>query len=156
MRTGNRAGLQGGFGYLMVLFALAAIGFMLAGAGQVWHTTSKREKEVELLAIGNQFRQALASYYRSSPGPQKQLPKTLEDLIEDKRFSPARHHLRALYVDPMTGEPRWGLVIRAGQIAGVYSLSDTKALKTFFEDRDAGLNGTSRHDQWIFGPDSAP
>ena len=156
MRAGNRAGPQGGFGYLMVLFALAAIGVMLAGAGQVWHTAVQREKEAELLAIGHQFRQALASYYRSTPGPQKELPRTLEDLLEDKRFSPARHHLRALYVDPMTGESRWGLVITGDRIAAVHSLSKTDALKTFFEGRDENLNGASRHDQWIFSPDSAP
>jgi type II secretory pathway pseudopilin PulG len=155
MQAGKRVILQGGFGYLMVLFALAVIGVMLAGAGQVWHTAAQREKEAELLAIGNQFRQALASYYRSSPAPQKELPRTLEDLIDDKRFSPPRHHLRALYVDPMTGQSRWGLVIKADRIAGIHSLSQAKAIKTFFEDRDQSLNGTSRHEQWIFGPDFA-
>lgn len=155
MQAGKSLVRQRGFGYLMVLFALAVIGAMLAGAGQVWHTAAQREKEAELLAIGQQFRQALGSYYRSSPGPQKELPKTLEDLLEDKRFSPPRHHLRALYVDPMTGQARWGLVIRAERIAAVHSLSKAKALKTFFEDRDESLNGTSRHDEWIFSPDSA-
>ncbi|PZO12632.1 MAG: hypothetical protein DCF26_18575 [Burkholderiales bacterium] len=53
-------GRQRGFGYLMVLFAIAAMGITLAGAGEVWRTAALREKEAQLLFVGHQFRLALA------------------------------------------------------------------------------------------------
>ena len=35
----------------------------LAGAGQLWRTEAQREKEKELMFIGEQFRLAIGSYY---------------------------------------------------------------------------------------------
>ena len=63
MRNGDMF-RQKGFTYLMTLFALAMMGLLLSGAGQVWHTTSTREKEADLLFIGNQFRQMPALHQR--------------------------------------------------------------------------------------------
>ena len=51
-----------------MLFAVALIGILLAAAGQVWRTEALREKEKELLFVGEQFRQAIGSYYENSPG----------------------------------------------------------------------------------------
>lgn len=159
MRHGDtrrrRGAGQRGFGYLLVLFTLAAMGLLLAGAGQVWHTSAQREKEVELLFIGQQFRQAIASYYALAPDAAKQYPAKLEDLLEDKRFPMPRRHLRQLYRDPMTGRAQWGLVKAGDGIVGVHSLSDGSPLKTAFEGRDAALAGSSRYDQWVFSADTA-
>jgi hypothetical protein len=58
---------QAGVGYLMVLFAVAVIGLSLASAGEIIHTQSVREKETQLLFIGQQFRSALASYRDRTP-----------------------------------------------------------------------------------------
>ena len=159
MRNGDvrrrRGAGQRGFGYLLVLFTLAAMGLLLAGAGQVWHTSAQREKEAELLFIGQQFRQAIASYYALTPDPSKQYPVKLEDLLEDKRFPMTRRHLRQLYRDPMTGRAQWGLVKAGDGIVGVHSLSDGNPLKTAFEGRDAAFAGASRYDQWVFSGDGA-
>ena len=159
MRSGRpanpRAISQRGFGFLLVLFAIAALGLLLAGTGQVWHTTVQREKEAELLFIGNQFRQAIGSYYRQTPGAEKQLPLRLEDLLEDTRFLVPRRHLRKLYRDPMTGTFEWGLVKVGNRIAGVYSLAPSSTLQAVFQARDAALQDTTRHDQWVFSFDMA-
>jgi type II secretory pathway pseudopilin PulG len=146
---------QRGFGYLLVLFALAAMGLMLAGAGQVWHTTAQREKEAELLFIGHQFRQAIGTYYALTPDAAKQYPAKLEDLLEDKRFPTPQRHLRQLYRDPMTGRAEWGLVKAGDRIMGVYSLSSGKPLKTAFHERNAAFADALRYDQWVFSHDGA-
>lgn len=159
MRSGDlpcrSAGGQRGFGYLLVLFALASMGLLLAGAGEVWHTTAQREKEADLLFIGHQFRQALVSYHAQSPEAARQYPSRLEDLLEDGRFPVARRHLRKLYRDPMTGSTEWGLVRAAGRIVGVHSLSEGTPLKAAFDERDAALAGASRYDQWVFMHDGS-
>lgn len=143
-------GGQRGFGFLLVLFAIAALGLLLAGAGQVWQTSVQREKEAELLFIGNQFRQAIGSYYRQSPGAAKQFPARLEELVEDTRFPVPRRHLRKLYRDPMTGGLEWGLQKSGDRVVGVHSLSPNSALRIVFQARDAAFREATRYDQWIF------
>ena len=159
MRSGSpRHGLycgttgQHGFGYLLMLFALAAMGVSLAGAGQMWHTTAQREKEADLLFSGNQYRRAIESYYRQTPGDAKQYPAKLEDLLDDRRFPTPVRHLRQLYRDPMTGTFDWGLVKVGDRIVGVHSLSSGIALKTTFAERDAAFAGQSYYAAWVFSP----
>ena len=57
---------------ISVLLAVVAImGFVLATAGEVWHMALKREKEQELLFVGDQFRRAFTLYVcirRAMPG----------------------------------------------------------------------------------------
>ena len=151
MRSGDMAH-QRGFGYLMVLFALAAMGLVLAGTGQVWHTAAQRERETELLFIGQQFRQALASYYENTPQPPKQYPKSLDELLEDQRYGLPMRHLRKLYRDPFTGQAQWGLVRSGGRIIGVHSLAEGRPFKTDFRGPDAAFAGAERYDQWLFSP----
>ncbi len=146
---------EGGFTYLLLLFAVAAMGLTLAGAGQVWQTVAQREREEELLFVGHQFQQAIASYYSSTPGSVKQYPASLDELTEDRRFPMPRRHLRKLYRDPMTGGVEWGEVKLAGRIVGVFSLSGSTPLRTVFEPRDAALQGATRYGQWVFGHDAA-
>ena len=153
MRSGKAAPRQHGFGYLLVLFAVAALGLMLAGAGQVWHTTAQREREAELLFIGNQFRRAITSYVESSPAAARQYPARLEDLLDDKRSGVSKRHLRRIYADPMTGAAQWGLVQASGRISGVHSLAQGQPLKTSFETRDAAFADATGYDQWVFSFD---
>lgn len=130
-----------GFVYLWALFAVAVAGIVMAGTGQVWQIKLQREKETELLFIGEQFRKAVMSYY-NSPGGTKEYPKSLEDLIEDKRLPVTRRHLRKIFVDPITNTAEWGLVEEAPpntgtvatsnvnvKIIGVHSLSEKKPIK---------------------------
>ena len=92
---------------LMLFMLIAGIG--LAAAGLVWKTEIKREKEAQLLFVGEQYRQAIGSYYESTPSAVRQFPLSLADLLKDARFPAIKRHLRQMYSDPMTGREEWGL-----------------------------------------------
>lgn len=159
MRSGKpphgRISRQQGFGYLMVLFALVALGILLAGVGTVWHTAVRRDKEAELLHIGHQFRRALTSYYLSTPGDAKQFPLALSDLLEDRRFPTPKRHLRRLYADPVAATSDWELVVNGGRIVGVQSSSDAPPLRSHFTGADESFSGAESYRQWVFGFDEA-
>jgi type II secretory pathway pseudopilin PulG len=141
---------QGGFTYLTVLFIVAILGGGLALVGQMWQTVAKREKETELLFIGHQYRKAIERYFLS--GPQRQYPRTLEELLKDPRRPGAERYLRKLYPDPVTGAAEWGLVKAPdGGILGVHSLSTDKPLKLAgFKPRDAGFERAQTYADWKF------
>jgi type II secretory pathway pseudopilin PulG len=150
---------QAGFGYLMALFAVAALGLLAAVAGQVWHSTAQRMREADLLFAGQQYRQALDSYFANKVGGAQQYPQHLEDLLEDRRSKVTLRHLRRIYPDPMTGKADWVLVIAGERIVGLHSRSEARSFKRSFEGPDAVLNGTDRYAQWVFragGDGSAP
>jgi hypothetical protein len=146
------ASAEHGFTYLGVLFAVFFISVGLGGAAEVWHTAQKREKERELLFIGNQFRLAIANYYNKSPGGAKDYPKELSDLLQDKRFVVMQRHLRKIYADPMTGSKEWGLVkSHDDRITGVYSLSEAQPMKTAnFAQADKEFEGKEKYSEWKF------
>jgi type II secretory pathway pseudopilin PulG len=125
MATGSR-----GFTYLGLMLFMVIAGIGLAMAGKVWHTEVQREKERELLFVGDQFRQAIGSYYENTPSGAKQYPLSLEQLLNDDRFPNMKHHLRRIYIDPMTGQAEWGLEKQGERIVGIYSLSQQHPLKT--------------------------
>ncbi len=103
------------------LVLLAASGWTVARWGQAAADERQREAEAELLWVGQQYRQAIESYYNATPGGVKKLPVRVEDLLEDKRFPTSRRHLRQAYGDPLRpGEPLQ-LIIRAEQLVGVRS-----------------------------------
>ena len=139
-----------GFTYLAVLFVVAILGGGLALAGEVWQTSATREKEAELLFVGNQHRGAIERYYLS--GPQRQYPRELEDLLKDARMPGTRRYLRRLYADPMSGKAEWGLVKAPdGGIMGVYSLSEAATFKRAgFRRRDAAFAGAQTYSDWKF------
>src|SRR6478752_4068049 len=58
----------GGFTYIGLLFLVALMGAALVGVAQVWHTQVQRDKEEDLLFVGNQFRRAISLYYERAPG----------------------------------------------------------------------------------------
>jgi hypothetical protein len=136
-----------------VLLLVSVAGLALASTSTVWHFEVQREKERELLFIGNQFRAALDRYAAaplSTLGPR--FPNRLEDLLLDNRTPARMRHLRRIYRDPMTGSAEWGLVRTAdGQIIGVHSLSDAPVIKQAnFAARDQGLTGKGTYRQWVF------
>jgi len=139
-----------GYAYLALLGFVAVAGIGLAVLAQVWSAASQRERERELLFIGNQFRAAIASYYEQSPGV-KQYPRSLEELLDDKRFPTPTRHLRRLYLDPMSGSREWGLALHQDWIIGVHSLSETRPIKTAqFSLQDAGFVDAKHYTDWRF------
>lgn len=136
MPTGSHK--QAGFTYIGLLIAVAFFGLGSVGAARLLASTQRAEREAELLFIGHQFRQAIRSYVQSGPKA-GQYPSTLEDLLQDSRYSTVRRHLRRIFVDPITGQANWGLVnAPEGGIRGVYSLSDREPQKRAnFDAEDA-------------------
>ena len=143
---------QGGFTYIGVLLAVAVMGLVLASFGTAASVVMQRERETELLFVGDQFRRAIASYYHGTPGPIKRYPARLEDLLEDRRGVAVVRHLRKMYRDPITGTPAWGLVHAPdGSVAGVYSQSIARPRKQAnFREADIGLGGADSYMEWHF------
>ena len=135
-----------GFTYLWVLLAVALLGLGLAVGVQVFATAQQREQERELLAIGRQFRAAIARYRETRTAAGKQeYPATLDDLLLDRRFPDLRRYLRKEFVDPMTGRAEWGLVRVAGRIVGVHSVSERMPIKQHrFEPENMTLIGNGK------------
>lgn len=109
MRAGELPG-QRGFTYVGVLLAIAILGLGLSAASEVWSTVARRQRMDQLDWVGRQYVQAIGSYYEGSPGYVKAYPKTLNDLVEDRRLAVVRRHLRQVYVNPLTGTADWQLV----------------------------------------------
>jgi type II secretory pathway pseudopilin PulG len=149
-----------GFTYIAILLAVALHGAVLAAVGVVWSNAQKREREAQLLFVGNEFRKAIRSY-ASSGGGAGTLPESLEDLLRDPRTPALKRHLRRIYADPMTGKAEWGLV-RSPEgkgIIGVYSLSEEPPLKTGnFTEADKEFEGKASYAEWKFSfrPVQAP
>jgi type II secretory pathway pseudopilin PulG len=142
---------QSGFTYLFVLILIALIGAGLGAAGTLWRTNAQRAREVELLFIGNQYRQAIQSYYeldRSAP----RFPPSIDDLLEDPRQPVPVRHLRRAWRDPLTGET-FDLITApdGGGISGVASRSTAKPLKqSRFDPQDEAFADAASYTEWQF------
>lgn len=133
----------GGFTYLMLLWWVALSGLMLAALAQSWVLDARRAREAELVWRGEQFRLAIEAYASVPVGEgQSQLPRRLEDLLEDRRSGELQRHLKRIWPDPMTGRTEWGLVREGDGITGVHSLSTARPLNA--------PEGVLRYEQWTF------
>ena len=141
-----------GLTYLGVLILTAMLTASIAAAGILWYVAQQRQREHDLLFIGNQFRLAIGRYYLNQSGPQKEYPKRLEDLLRDPRHPGSIRYLRKLYVDPMTGSTDWGLLKTPdGSILGVYSKSNRKPIKNaMFHPIDRHLERKAKYSEWKF------
>jgi type II secretory pathway pseudopilin PulG len=135
----------------LLLLALASLGVMLAV--QIAQTDARRERELELLFVGDQYRQALIAY-AAAPNVPPQYPQKLEDLLEDHRLPLVRRYLRRLYPDPITGSEQWGLDLFQGRIIGVHSQSRGEPLiHANFPEGYAGFEKAKSYAEWKFdGP----
>lgn len=125
MPRGDAAPRQGGFTYLVLLIAIAVLSVGLLAVSEVWSNTAQRQKMVQADWAGRQYAEAIASYYYSARNAsERALPRRLDDLLEDKRFTPPRRHLRELYPNPFTRHVDWPLVMRNGGIYGVGQLKE--------------------------------
>lgn len=142
---------EAGFTYVSLLFVILVIGLALGTTGKIWSTVAKREKEEELVFRGGAVRAGIESYYKR-PGLINTYPRSLTDLVSDKRLNKIRRHLRKVYADPMTGKPDWVLLkTPGGRIKGVRSRSEEKTLKK--RNFPAGLEeleDKSSYSEWEF------
>ena len=139
---------QGGFSYLFALFAIVLVGLSMMGANAQWKTMMQREREVELLFRGDQYRRAIKAYVEAVSAA-KQYPLRVEDLLKDPRTS--KRHLRALYPDPMTGEAFAPVLCGNGRVKGVASSSEAATLKRDnFPPAYAQFTSATTYRQWIF------
>ena len=131
----------------ILLSALAASALVVR-----YDTDRRREKEAELLFAGAQYRKAIASYYGTiPPGRARSLPPTLEALVTDNRFPTPMHHLRRMYVDPMTGKADWDLIPGPGGFVGVRSRSDLAPVKqSGFGKPFESFENKAHYSEWTF------
>lgn len=152
MRIGRSAQSNAGYALMSVLLVIVLMGIALVQAGNTWSNLRQREREEELLRIGDKMREAIANYYNQSPGDVKQFPQKLEDLLRDDRFPMPQRYLRKIYDDPMTGRPYWGtLHAPSGGIMGIYSLSAGKPFKTaHFKPIYESFARKQYYIEWVF------
>jgi type II secretory pathway pseudopilin PulG len=145
----RRRSSAAGFTYLGVLALIVMIGLMLSAAGEVAATAAQREREVQLLWVGHEYRAAIGRYWRQ----RRAYPQALEELLGTAPDSPVQvRYLRRLYPDPMTNAVDWELLpAPTGGIMGVASSSRRAPIKTgHFEDADQGFADASAYSQWQF------
>lgn len=115
---------QQGFTLIALLVAVLVCAVMADRVVTVVSQQDQREREALLLRIGATYIKAIENFYESSPGAVKRWPKSLDELLDDRRFVTTRRHLRQLYPDPITRSSNWGIVYsQDGGITGVYSRS---------------------------------
>ena len=131
MRPGSCSRAQSGFTLLAILCAMLLLALASNGVMTYVSQEAQRQRENELLRIGNLYIQAIRTYYENSPGTVKQWPPSLEALTLDPRFLTIKRHMRQVYADPVTHSADWGIVKAPdGGIAGVYSTSKERPLQT--------------------------
>lgn len=151
-----------GFAYIFLLIAVAVIAGAGANSLSQGSNWGRRQAEQELLVVGQAFEAALHSYagqrYAAGavPGPNSNAlrgPASLEELLLDPRTPHTLRHLRKLFADPITGRREWGVVRNnAGQIVGVYSLSEAAPLKqSGFPPSQAYFAQAKSYRDWVFG-----
>ncbi|TFY90142.1 type II secretion system protein [Pseudomonas kairouanensis] len=131
-----------------MLVTVAVVAVMLMEVGTLWSSVLQRERELELLARGNEIRRAIGLYYREG----NTFPKTLEDLVLDRRKPTIKRYLRRAYDDPLTGTAEWGVVAGPGEtIMGVFSTAKGTPFKQGnFIAANQSFTGQSSYQGWVF------
>lgn len=133
---------------LFILIATLAAGSMV----QLYQTQTRREKEEQLLFVGDQYRRAIYSYFNTfPPGSARAWPQNLDALLNDVRFPTPMQHLRRLFPDPMTGQADWQLVSDGSGVIGVRSRSTLTPFKVSdFAHPYQNFEGTTSYADWVF------
>jgi type II secretory pathway pseudopilin PulG len=146
-RLSRQRGRGRGLVMLTLLIALMLASIALLAGLDFWALQRQRQQEEELLFVGNQYRRAIERYYLSGHS----LPASVDDLINDKRFPVALHHLRRAYPDPMTGRNDWEFLRDGTGIYGIRSSSDRVPIKQAnFPDRYAYFANAQTYAEWQF------
>ena len=162
MRAGEHSShrRQGGFTYLWLLAAIAVLAIGMSLVGPMWAEQVQRQREAELLRVGTAYAQAIEHYYRMRPAGMRQLPRSVDDLLLDPRFTQPVHHLRQAYTDPLLpGQPMELVRGPAGELRGVASSSDaTPLMKAPWTDGHHALPAATpatRYRDWQFLADTS-
>lgn len=144
---------QAGYTYLLLLALVALLSTASAVSLQVGESMSYRDRERELLFIGEQFRQALIAYESATPAGMPRWPRELSELVDDRRSGERRSHLRRIYPDPLTGTTTWGVVRDAeGRILAIYSLAaGVPRMKEGFTRQYEAFARADCYKEWVFG-----
>ncbi|HYE71058.1 MAG TPA: type II secretion system protein [Aquabacterium sp.] len=145
---------QRGFVLVAWLIVVALFAATASMAAVRWSDELRREREQELLRLGDEIAGAIASYRAASAGSARKYPPQLEDLLEDRRAFGTLRHLRRLSGDPVMRGAAWG-VVRApdGGVMGVYSTStDTPMRRIAIRLQHADLPAVGRYAEWHFVP----
>lgn len=144
-------GRQSGFAYLFLLFVLLLLAVSVLALGSMEYHARVRSNETELLRIGSEYRRALRSYHEAVVP--HVYPRSIDELLLDRRGGMTRRHLRKLYADPVTGELEWGMVLDQGAIIGFHSLSGRQPMKVAgFAPEDIDFEGAESYSDWVFSP----
>jgi type II secretory pathway pseudopilin PulG len=143
---------QLGFTYFGVLFLVFLISMAMVGASTILSIQLKRQKEKELIFIGNQYVNALSSYYRFGPDGLNEYPKSINDLLEDRRTIVIKRHLRKPFKDPFSQNSDMEIIkSEEGRIIGVRSNSSSKPLKQAnFGEGNESFGGKKSYRDWGF------
>lgn len=156
MRRGRPCARAGQRGFVLLAWLVACAVFAAAASMLVvrWSDEIRREREQELLRIGDEIAGAIASYRRNSAGSARKYPLQLEDLLEDRRAFGTLRHLRRVPPDPMVRGGTWGLVRAAdGGVMGAYSASEEAPMRRIAASlQHVDLPAATRYSQWRFVP----
>jgi type II secretory pathway pseudopilin PulG len=142
---------QSGFVLIGVLVLLSLAALAAVQYSQSRTHERQREAEEDLLYVGEQYRMAIESYWRNSPGKARVLPSRLEDLVMDPRFPQPRRHLRKLYRDPLNAASEWGLIKQGNALIGVYSQAAGVPFRTTgFAEVNVGFDQAASYADWQF------
>ena len=146
MPTGKQH--QQGSVFMGMLVTVAVVAVMLMEVGTLWSSVLQRERELELLARGNEIRRAIGLYYAAG----NTFPKSLEDLVLDRRQPTTKRYLRRVYADPLTGTTDWGVVAGPGEtIMGVFSQAEGIPFKQGnFSVINQRFTGQGSYQGWVF------
>jgi len=150
--TVSRNRRQNGYALITALILLVLATLAAGIATQYAQIEVQRERERQLLFVGEQFRAAIIRY-NATPGTNgvHEYPKTLEDLLEDHRQLATVRHLRRLYQDPMTGGIDWVLELQGDRIIGVHSRSNgTPLIRSGFSELESRFASASTYTDWRF------
>ena len=146
MPTGKQH--QQGSVFMGMLVTVAVVALMLMEVGTLWSSVLQRERELELLARGNEIRRAIGLYYAAG----NTFPKSLDDLVLDRRRPTIQRYLRRAYTDPLTGNAEWGVVAGPGEtIMGVFSNAKGTPFKQGnFAVINQSFTGQGSYQGWVF------
>jgi hypothetical protein len=93
-----------GYALLTAVLAVSIFSIMILKARSMWETEIQRDMEQELLFRARQYVTAIQMFRKKNPN---MFPQTLDELFEKKC-------LRKRFLDPMTEEGKWNVVMRSG------------------------------------------